>query len=235
MINSPFNNNFNIIQDIENNVLNVETHDVLNEETHDVLNEETHDVLNDEIIFYDNKIELYNKCISITLHVFIMVIFEIYFYFNYVIAMERNVFLSKINNYFTQLMNVKNDDDINNYLLHKIINSKQIILLQNQLYEEYINSLHEQEELIKKLLVNALILCGIIGIIVLIFFINGLYNYKFIKWKWILIENIFMLLFLGFFEYMFFINIILKYNPITDNEIKYIVINNFINYFNSTS
>ena len=47
-------------------------------------------------------------------------------------------------------------------------------------------------------------------------------------------QNILMFLFLGIFEYLFFTEIILNYSPISDSEIKFIVYNGVINYFNST-
>ena len=43
-----------------------------------------------------------------------------------------------------------------------------------------------------------------------------------------------MFLFLGIFEYLFFTNIIIVYNPITDAEIQYISANNFLTFFNIT-
>jgi hypothetical protein len=43
------------------------------------------------------------------------------------------------------------------------------------------------------------------------------------KWKHILIENVLMFVCLGIFEFIFFINIILHYSPITDAEIKYTI------------
>ena len=66
---------------------------------------------------------------------------------------------------------------------------------------------------------------GIIGFILLVLFGFGLINRKIVKWKWIFIENLLMFLFLGIFEYLFFTNVILHYNPITDDEIKYFIAN----------
>jgi hypothetical protein len=39
-----------------------------------------------------------------------------------------------------------------------------------------------------------------------------------------------MFLILGLFEYYFFLNIILKYEPVTNEEIKYQMMNNFFTY-----
>ena len=46
-----------------------------------------------------NFVEIINKFLSIFLHIFIMVVFEIYFYFNYVVQIEKNEFINKINSY----------------------------------------------------------------------------------------------------------------------------------------
>ena len=43
-----------------------------------------------------------------------------------------------------------------------------------------------------------------------------------------------MLLLLGLFEYLFFINIIMNYNPISDAEIKYMMVKGMVNYFNQS-
>ena len=77
-------------------------------------------------------------------------------------------------------------------------------------------------------------MAGIIGIILVIVLGTGIVCRKNIKWTWILIENILMFLFLGIFEYFFFINVILKYDPVTDDEIKYYAYTGFTKYLNNT-
>lgn len=102
------------------------------------------------------------------------------------------------------------------------------------LYSQYLDSLTKQKALLNKLLIYACKMAGIIGLILLILLVSGLIYRKKINWKWILIENLLMFVFLGIFEYLFFTNIILQYNPITDDEVKYFVTNSLYNYFNST-
>ena len=92
-------------------------------------------------------------------------------------------------------------------------------------------SIYEQlKKILYNLLVYACKICGIIGLILIILFCYGFANRKIIKFKWICIENILMFVLLGIFEYLFFTNVIIKYNPVTDDEIKYFI----ANYFNST-
>jgi hypothetical protein len=51
-------------------------------------------------------------------------------------------------------------------------------------------------------------------------------------------ENILMFLFLGIFEYYFFMNIIMniimKYETVADEELEYKITNGFIGYLNQT-
>lgn len=179
-----------------------------------------------------NKIVIINKLLSIILHVFIMVIFEIYFYFNFIIQIEKKLFLNKINDYICQLNNNLLDKTQKEFI-KKIINSNNFIL--KSLYDEYIKSNNQQKKLLYKLLLKSCRIAGIIGIFLMIFICMGLYDKKKINWKWILVENLLMFLFLGIFEYFFFMTIIINYNPITDSEIKYYIVNEFFNYINSTS
>jgi hypothetical protein len=185
--------------------------------------------------FYQQKNDIYNKFLSITLHIFIMVVFEIYFYFNYVIEMERAAFIDKINAYFSYLYNSDTSPYSNKNIFYQIINLNYTENQLNNVYNEYNEALNEQNELYNKLLTQACYIAGFIGLVLVVLFLNALYNKNVIKWKWIIVENILMLAFLGLFEYVFFVNIIMHYNPISDAEIKYIIVNNFVNYFNQTS
>ena len=67
-----------------------------------------------------------------------------------------------------------------------------------------------------------------------IFTLNAIYHRKIIEWYWIIIENLLMFFLLGIFEYLFFINIVLKYDPITNDELKYLLNIQFIRYLNET-
>ncbi len=183
-----------------------------------------------------NKIEVLNKFMTICLHILIMVIFEIYFYFNYVVWIEKNEFLKQIDKYFGQLDYIPIDQTQKQAIKYLINsnNSKYDAYL-DYLYNQYINSLSSQKKLLHRLLIKACTMAGSIGILFIILFGIGLLYRKKIKWNWIWIENLLMFLFLGIFEYFFFMTIIMNYNPITDAEIKYYTVNGIITYFNSTS
>ena len=183
-----------------------------------------------------NKIEILNKFLTICLHVLIMVIFEIYFYFNYVVFIEKDEFLNQIDKYFGQLNDIPIDSTQKKLIkyIFNSNNSKYNIYL-DYLYNQYINSLSSQKKLLQKLLIEACTMASIIGIIFVLLFVSGLFYRKKIKWNWIWIENLLMFVFLGIFEYFFFMTIIMHYNPITDAEIKYYMVDGIIKYFNSTS
>lgn len=183
-----------------------------------------------KVFFEKNYIKILEKFISISLHILIMIIFEIYFYFNYVIIIEKNLFIQKINNYLKNIDNL----DLNNYeksLLYNLLNKDTNLL--DTLYNNYLNSLNKNNILITQLIYKSSFYASIVGIFFLFFLFIGIYYRKKIKWKWIIWENIMMLVFLGLFEYFFFFNIILKYNPINDDEIKYLIVKAFNDYLQS--
>ena len=182
-----------------------------------------------------NWIEIVNKMISIFMHVFVMVVFEIYFYFNYVVWIEKESFLKEIDKYLSKISSLQLST-IQKELVKTVINmNPDNNAMLDYLYEQYIKSLEEQKRLLEKLLIKACMMGGIVGLVLLIFILAGLTDRKKIKWKWIFIENILMFIFLGIFEYFFFITIIMNYNPITEAEIKYYVANEIFTYFNSTN
>lgn len=183
-----------------------------------------------------NKIETLNKFLTIFLHIFIMIIFEIFFYFNYVVWIEKNEFINQINKYLKQL-NYFSINPIQKQIIKYEINSNndKYMTQLEYLHDQYINSEHLQKKLLHQLLIKACTMAGIVGIILIILFIIGLLYRKKIKWNWIWIENLLMFVFLGIFEYLFFTNIIMNYNPITDAEVKYYVVNGIVKYYNSTN
>jgi len=123
-----------------------------------------------------------------------------------------------------------------NYIQEKLVS--QIIaennIITDELYQQYIYSNELQKKLLEHLLYKSIGMSMIASIPTLIFALNAVYHRKIIEWYWIIIENILMFLLLGIFEYLFFINIILKYDPITNDELKYLLNIQFIRYLNET-
>ena len=176
-------------------------------------------------------------CISVGVHTFIMAVFEIYFYFEYIIIIEKKMFMDKIDEY-TIDFNVYYKSHITkeeHFLLTSIFPKKHVSEFLQVLYEDYQRSLKEQEKLLNELLMKAYTMLVIITSILILFFTIGIcYKLK-IHWKKIVIDNIFMFVSLGIFEYIFFVNIILHYSPVTDAEIKYEIGKNLLQPFLTNS
>jgi hypothetical protein len=172
-----------------------------------------------------------NKFLTINLHITIMIIFELYFYFSIVILIEREKFLKKINTIFETTNPLQL-----NYIQEKLVS--QIIIENNavsdKLYQQYIYSNEVQKQLLEHLLYKSIGMSIMSSIPTFIFTLNAIYHRKIIEWYWIIIENLLMFFLLGIFEYLFFINIVLKYDPITNDEVKYLLNIQFIRYLNET-
>lgn len=178
--------------------------------------------------YIKNKILMLQYLISIFIHLFIMICFEIYFYFTFIVKIEKTEFINKILEYMKEINNESKYNNIINIIINKSTN------INNVLYENYINSQKLQRQLLNELIIFSLKILGFVGIILLMLITSGLFNYKKINWLIIIIENILMLLFLGLFEYIFFINVILNYNPLTNDELKYIIFTKLITNINQT-
>lgn len=171
--------------------------------------------------------ELLNKSLSISIHILIMIVFEVYFFFDYVVKIENKTFIEKISDTFKQLENPKlNSIEIE--IVKKMIKNKNYIL--NDLYNQYINSKRDQNTILHNLFVKSCKMVIPFGIICLMLIFISCFRLRDIKWKSIIFENIIMFLILGIFEYYFFLNIILNYEPVTNEEIKYFMANNTFIY-----
>jgi hypothetical protein len=176
--------------------------------------------------------------ISICLHIFIMAIFEVYFYFNYVIIIEKKMFLEKIYEYTDQFgyFYSRNINNNRNQILLLFFPKKDSSILLQELYNEYKRAENEKEKLLHNLMLKSYKLLLIITSILIVSLTTGIYNYGYkLKWKKIMSENILMFLCLGVFEYIFFMNVMMKYSPITDDEIKYIIAKELLAPFTKNS
>lgn len=178
-----------------------------------------------------DKFELLNKLLTIFVHVVIMISFEIFFYFNFIIYIERNEILKKLDKYFDDIngSNLNNEEKL---ALQNIFNSEEFKTYYNELYNDYKASLNHQKYILNKLVIRACLIGGAFYLIFIILLIYGLYKKNKVKWSWLAFENILMFLFLGIFEYLFFMEIIMNYDPLTDAEIEYYVVNDVYTKFN---
>jgi hypothetical protein len=171
-----------------------------------------------------HRFEWLNKTLSISVHILIMIIFEIYFFFEYVVDIENETFINKIGDTFTHLETVKLNP-IELEIIQQILENNHYII--ENLYNEYIDSKKKQDIILHHLFIKSCKITLPFGIICFILLLISICNFRYIKWKTIVVENIIMFLVLGLFEYYFFLNIILKYEPVTNEEIKYFMVNHF--------
>jgi len=231
-------NNSSELDDLENNSI-IETNNILHLEIDDIDNNDCYhySLINNNyynncnVFFHENFYKILEKFISISLHIFIMIVFEIYFYFNYVIIIEKNLFIKKINKYLENFNDLNLNENEKSILYNLISNNENILI--DTLYNNYLESKEENNNMIEKLIYKSGFYASIVGFCFFIFLIIGILYRKNIKWKWVIWENIMMLLFLGLFEYYFFFNIVLKYNPINDDELKYLIVKGFLDYISS--
>ena len=181
-----------------------------------------------------HQIDLINYLMSIFLHVVLMIIFEIYFYFNYVIVIEKEIFTQKINAYFNDLVGY-NHNKYSPFLLNLLLDETDIHALDHQLYERYVIATQQQQALLAQLFYQSCRIAATFAIVFLSLFALGILHFRQIKWKWIVLENIIMLGLLGCFEYIFFTTIILKYNPISDQEVQYLIVHRMSEYLGSNA
>tara|TARA_B100000900_G_scaffold183188_2_gene155406 strand:+ start:221 stop:808 length:588 start_codon:yes stop_codon:yes gene_type:complete len=172
---------------------------------------------NEGIMLKKNNIK-FTTILYLILHVSIIVIFEILFYFLYIIKKEYQVFDYLIkdvtktnNNYF---------DNNTKYLINKII--KEAINM-NMTNLEYINNKALEDRSIrlneKNLLFHKSLVILIFFVILSLFTINfGLYHKK-IKLKYLILDLFIMLSMIAVFEFIFFTKIVSHIRPISPYEL----------------
>ena len=173
--------------------------------------------------FFNKKMYcIINQSLVIILHIFLLSIFEPYFYFMYITKLEKEAlfdlvdsYIHKLNNYYLLLDNDIKYQIFNNYYL--ISNFTELLYMSD-------NDLISQEEKKNELIHKSLFISSQIFIVLFMFSIIGIIIRKHISIKYIILENIIMISLLAFYEYTFFNNIILEYDPISRSEINnYIV------------
>ncbi len=173
--------------------------------------------------FFNKKMYcIINQCLIIFLHIFLLSIFEPYFYFMYITKLEKEAlfdiidsYIFKLNNYYLLLDNNIKIEISDNYNL--ISNFTEFLYMSN---EDLISQSIKKQELINKsIFISIQIFC-----VLLFFSIIGIIIRKHISIKYIILENIIMISLLAYYEYTFFNKIILNYDPISKSEINNYII-----------
>ena len=176
----------------------------------------------------NKKYVKFTTILYLILHVSIIIIFEILFYFLYVIKKEYELFDYLI-------------DDITNNDYYQLNDTTKIIIndfLRNMTNLNYINSrsIEDRNDRMNtktKLFNNSLIIVTFFSLLSTFIVVFGLY-YKKIKLRYLILDLLTILCMISMFEYIFFTNIISRIKPISPYELLNSVITRILdNYFNN--
>ena len=176
-----------------------------------------------DIISKTNFVKFAN-ILYLVLHISIIIIFEILFYFLYIIKKEYEVFdyiLNDIDNYNYNNLNHTTKYIINEFLsnINELNNINNIALIDKN------NRINTKNILFKKSLI-IIFFFGILSILIISF---GVIKKK-IKIKYLIIDLFAILFMISIFEYIFFSCIVSNIRPISPYELLNNIINNLQNY-----
>lgn len=167
----------------------------------------------------------FNTMLYLVLHLSIIIIFEIFFYFLYVIKKEYELFDYLI------------DDITNNDYYHLNDTTKVIIsnFLKNMTNLNYINykAIQDKNNRINtknELFHNSLIIVGILSSISISIISFGLLKNK-IKLRCLILDLFIILCMISVFEYVFFTNIISHIKPVSTYELLNTIIKGILNNY----
>tara|TARA_B100002019_G_scaffold273875_1_gene270324 strand:+ start:210 stop:962 length:753 start_codon:yes stop_codon:yes gene_type:complete len=199
-------------------------------------NENTEESIKKEVTFFylfECK-NISRIIIHVFVHITLLSLLEPLFYFLYVVKMEKDLFFSQIKKLINEIINDLDSESINSILSNSVVyyvitstfgNETYIDEYFSQLKIEYDESIDENEKNKVKLETKAYYFSGISALCTILYFCfhQIIYKEKYLFWK-IFLEHIILVLFIGFYEYWFFNNIILHYSPWTDSEITYYIV-----------
>jgi hypothetical protein len=184
-----------------------------------------------EISFqYKDRCEIViNKLMLFFIHLFLISMFELVFFFNYVTKFEDTALISVFNSLTNSITNTCSNfnsetkvivDDIFNLFVNTTIINQNALIAYNK-----------RNETNHILFINAIMyFVVILAVNILLYIINKVYYKRRINYKDILLDNLVMITILGIYEYIFFSNIVFKYVTITPDEITKNEVNNFLLY-----
>lgn len=186
---------------------------------------------NEHKSFYNRIIYLYRNRstnnfaripLHLLLHILLLSIFEIFLFFNFVVIMEKNAFIKKLNGYFNEDMSY---NTFNPYVINALNLEFQSDNFLN--YYEYLKNNKDQsitdfnkfnDSLEDKAWVSTILLSSLfVGYILLLFLF-----YK-LSLKKLLVEHFILISLIGCYEYWFFNNIVLPFKIISADELNFII------------
>ena len=177
---------------------------------------------------YKDRCEMIiNKLILFFIHLFLISLFELIFFFCFVTKYEDKA----INSVFTSITNSATsvcnnlttpDKQIVDYIINLVVNGSE---LEKNSYDNY----NIRNNYNYNLMINAVFyFVGVFIINIIIILTNIFYYKRKINFKGILLDNLIMITFLGIYEYLFFSTIVFNYLTITPQELEYNIYNNAI-------
>lgn len=170
---------------------------------------------------------IFKRSLMFMLHLGLISLFEIFFFFNIVSVYENNALTNLINS-FTQTipgicLNLNySDKQAFTYILDLLININQVNSNANNAYStrsKYNSTL---------LLMSWMYFLGIILLNIILLICKFFLKFK-INLMRIIFDNIIMIVLLGLYEFLFFKTIILQYQSISKDELTKNILNQFTN------
>lgn len=164
------------------------------------------------------------QAISASLHICIMVWFEIYLFFWYIIPIEQQLIQTQISTYlktldllYTQYVPVQSQP-----ILSEFVHENPVILMElEKLHKSYLAGKQNKMDTIHDLqIVSFHMLSVAVGVFVGLLCMNIRVLRK-MDWMVICSENVVMLIGLGCFQFLFFTYVVLQYSPLSDTDIQY--------------
>jgi hypothetical protein len=160
-----------------------------------------------------------NKLILFFTHLFLISIFELIFFFNFVTKFEDKALIDVFNQMTNQATSICSSLDQNNKQI--IDNFLGLFINTTQINDQSIISYSTRRNYNHLLLIQSIyyfiFVCGINLTLILL---NCIWFQRLINYKTIILDNLVMITFLGIFEYIFFSTIVFKYQTISPNELN---------------
>ena len=170
-----------------------------------------------------------NKLIMFMQHLFLITMFELIFFFNYVTKYEDGALIGVFNSLIGSIISKCNN--LNNVSKIFVDDVFKMFVNTTQVNNNAINAYNSRMFVNNNLMIKAIqYFIGVLGVNIILICGNRCTINKKINYKEIIIDNLIMISLLGIYEYIFFTNIVFKYLSISNDEI----FQNFQNQFISS-
>lgn len=182
--------------------------------------------------------------VHLLFHILLLSILESIFFFQYASIIETQTYINNLGNSLKEIKKYDIEQSFNVYdSEYKKIKLNITNIYYNYYNDDNINNyfidLKSKSEIGKldridnntKLYHKSFNACYMLGSIFVIFLLFVKYNFK-LYFKKLLVEHILFMLGIGLYEYWFFSNIVIKFNPLSSEETNYLISSCGYSYFN---